>query len=126
MAATKIQVLKIWKVYSLNVLNSDGEFLDGKLSGAVSTSSGREDSYLDIDLSGRHVPRPLDTEPDDFDEPLEKAQGSCQTEAHCICQFEAVSSSVHDGLTILHSSAVSECFGNWTTGNAGRGTSLRT
>ncbi len=71
MAATKIQVLKIWKVYSLNVLNSDGEFLDGKL-GAVCT-----------DLSGRHVPRALDTEPDDFDEPLEKAQGSCQTEAHC-------------------------------------------
>ena len=25
------------------------------------------------DASGRHVPRPLDTDPDDFDEPLEKA-----------------------------------------------------
>lgn len=85
MAATKIQVLKIWKVHGLNVLNSDREGLDGKLSGAI--WNGREDSNLDIDLSGRHVPRPLDTEPDDFDEPLEKAQGSCQTEAHCICHM---------------------------------------
>lgn len=79
MAATKIQVLKIWKVHGLNVLNSDREGLDGKLSGAI--CNGREESNLDIDLSGRHVPRPLDTEPDDFDEPLEKARGSCQTEA---------------------------------------------
>ena len=30
------------------------------------------------DAPGRHVPRPLDTDPDDFDEPLEKARTHAQ------------------------------------------------
>ena len=36
-------------------------------------SNGSNENSGVEDLEGRHVPRPLDTEPDDFDEPLEKA-----------------------------------------------------
>lgn len=48
-----------------------------KMCAAMSDDEGSDGSQgikgRDPGLEGRHVPRPLDTDPDDFDEPLEKA-----------------------------------------------------